>query len=135
MIIRKARADDRGQVRSLAERLDLDYPGMEKDRFWVAEEGGRTVGIVARLAHPDCRELVALGVDPEFRHGGLGRRLVEALLADTPGDIYLATVIPGFFALCGFAAVPAAPTGMAKDPAWCEGCPKEKCTIMVRMSR
>jgi hypothetical protein len=24
---------------------------------------------------------------------------------------------------------------MAKDPAWCEGCPREKCTIMVRKSR
>jgi N-acetylglutamate synthase-like GNAT family acetyltransferase len=135
MLIRKSRPDDHDQVRRLAERLDLDYPGMENDRIWVAEEGGRMAGIVALLEHPDCRELVALGVDPDLRHGGLGRRLVEALLAETPGEVYLATVIPGFFTLCGFAVVPAAPRGMAKDPAWCEGCEKEKCTIMVRTSR
>jgi N-acetylglutamate synthase-like GNAT family acetyltransferase len=135
MIIRKACPEDRGRIRLLAERLELDYPAMENDTFWMAEEGGRTAGIVGRLEHPDCRELVALGVDPGLRSRGLGRRLVEALVAETPGAVYLATVIPEFFARCGFAVVPGAPAGMAKDPAWCEGCAKEKCTIMVRTSR
>ena len=135
MIIRKARPEDRGRIRRLAEQLDLDYPAMENDPFWVAEDGGRTAGIVGLLEHPDCRELVALGVDPELRRGGIGRRLVDALADETPGPVYLATVIPKFFARCRFEVVPAAPAGMAKDPAWCEGCAKEKCTIMVRTIR
>jgi N-acetylglutamate synthase-like GNAT family acetyltransferase len=135
MIVRKARSEDLEQVRRLAESLDLDYPGLERDRIWVADEGGRVSGIVALMKHRDSDELVALGVDPGRRSKGLGRRLVEALLAETPGDVYLATIIPGFFERCGFKVVPAAPAGMAKDPAWCEGCPKEKCMLMVRKAR
>jgi N-acetylglutamate synthase-like GNAT family acetyltransferase len=135
MLIRKARSEDLGQVRRLAESLDLDYPGMERDRIWVADEAGRVAGIVALMKHPDSDELVALGVEPGHRSKGLGRRLVEALLAEAPDDVHLATIIPGFFERCGFAVIPAAPPGMAKDPAWCEGCPKEKCMIMVRKAR
>jgi len=135
MPIRKARLADRPAVRRLAESLGLDYPGMEAGPVWVAEADGAIVGIVGLLEHADCRELVALGVDPDHRHGGLGRRLVEALAADTDGDIYLATVIPEFFARCGFVPVREAPAGLAKDPAWCEGCDKDKCTIMLRTSR
>jgi N-acetylglutamate synthase-like GNAT family acetyltransferase len=135
MTIRKTRSEDLGQVRRLAERLDLDYPGMERDRIWVADEAGRVTGIVALMKHPDSDELVALGIEQGHRSKGLGRRLVEALLAEAPDDVYLATIIPGFFERCGFAVVPAAPPGMAKDPVWCEGCPREKCTIMVRRAR
>jgi N-acetylglutamate synthase-like GNAT family acetyltransferase len=135
MDIRKARPEDRGPARRLAESLGLDYASLDDDPAWVAEEDGRIAGLVARLDHPDCRELVALGVDPAFRSHRLGRRLVEALAADMPGDIYLATIIPGFFEGCGFVRIPAAPAGMAKDAFWCEGCPKERCTIMVRTPR
>jgi N-acetylglutamate synthase-like GNAT family acetyltransferase len=135
MIVRKARSEDLEKVRRLAESLDLDYPGLERDKIWVADEGGRVAGIVALMKHRDSDELVALGVDPGLRSKGLGRRLVEALLAETPGDVYLATIIPGFFERRGFETVPAAPAGMAKDPAWCEGCPRERCKIMVRKAR
>jgi len=135
MEIRKARPEDRGPARRLAESLGLDYPGLDGDAAWVAEEDGWIAGLVARLDHPDSRELVALGVDPAFRRHRLGRRLVEVLAADTPGDVYLATIIPGFFESCGFVRIPAAPPGMAKDASWCEGCPKERCTIMVRTAR
>ncbi len=101
----------------------------------MAEENGRVVGIVGLKEHFDSRELVSLGLDPNLRSRGWGRELVEALAADTRGDIYLATVIPGFFERCGFARVPEAPPGMKKEPAWCEGCPRERCTIMVRRVR
>lgn len=108
---------------------------MEGDDAWLAEERDRTAGIVALKKHADCDELVSLGVDPEYRDRGLGRRLVRALLEATPGDVFLATVIPDFFERCGFKGAPSAPAGMAKDPAWCEGCPRERCQIMVRTAR
>ena len=132
MIVRKSRSEDLEQVRRLAESLDLDYPGLERDRIWVADDAGRVAGMVALMKHCDSDELVALGVDPGHRSKGLGRRLVEALLAEAPGDVYLATIIPRFFKRSGFAVIPLAPPGMVKDPAWCEGCPKEKCAIMIR---
>lgn len=133
MNIRPATVEDRPGIRALAERLGLEYPGMEDDPFWAASDGGAVVGMVGLKRHADSDELVSLGVDPDRRSGGLGRRLVETLAAAVPGDLWLATIIPGFFAGCGFAVVPSGPAGMMrKDPSWCEGCPRERCTVMVR---
>ena len=132
MKIRKARASDLPGIRRLAESLGLDYPGLEDDRFWVAEEGRAIAGIVALKRRADCDELVALGVEPGGRRRGLGRNLVQALLDKAPSDVYLATIIPEFFERVGFVRAPSAPAGLAKDPAWCEGCRKDRCVIMVR---
>ncbi|MCX6565577.1 MAG: GNAT family N-acetyltransferase [Candidatus Aminicenantes bacterium] len=135
MLIRNARTSDIPAIRKLAVSLGLDYPGMEEDRIWVAEGSGRLWGMVALLVHPDCLELVALGVDPGARSAGLGGRLIETLMAAAAGDVYLATVIPDYFERHGFALTVRAPNGMAKDPTWCEGCSKESCTVMVRTKK
>ena len=132
MKIRKALALDLPGIRRLAESLSLDYPGLENDRFWVADDGREIAGIVALKGRADCDELVALGVDPGGRRQGLGRKLVKALLDEAPSDVYLATIIPEYFERVGFVRAPAAPAGMAKDQAWCEGCRKDRCVIMIR---
>ena len=132
MKIRKARASDLPGIRRLAESLGLDYPGLENDRFWVADDGREIAGIVALKRHADCNELVALGVDPRDRERGLGQKLVQALLDAAPSEIYLATIIPEFFGRFGFVRAPSVPAGMAKDPSWCEGCRKDRCVIMVK---
>jgi N-acetylglutamate synthase-like GNAT family acetyltransferase len=87
------------------------------------------------MTHPDSLELAALGVDPAFRGRGMGRRLVEALLEETPGDVHLATIIPDFFGRCGFVVIETMPPGMAKDPSWCDGCDRSRCAVMVRKAR
>jgi N-acetylglutamate synthase-like GNAT family acetyltransferase len=132
MNIRRARQEDFSQIASLARKLNLDYQGMEDDSFWVAEDRGRIVGIVALKKHGDCHELCALGVDPRRRNKGLGRKLVQALLQGAERDIYLATIIPGFFKNQGFEGTADFPSSMKKSPEWCEGCPKELCTVMAR---
>jgi len=138
MRIRKAAPSDLPLVMGLARGLGLDYPGLEKDVAWVADEDGRIAGSVALQRHPDCLELVALGVDERDRGKGIGGRLVLALLglvAEQAEDVYLATVIPAFFARFGFEPA-AAPASIAarQGTAWCEGCPRELCTVMVRRS-
>jgi len=135
MKIRKARPEDWPKIRALAASLGLDYPGMESDPAWCAEDGGRVVGSVCLMTHPDSLELVALGMDPAFRGRGWGRRLVRALLDETRGDIHLATIIPEFFARNGFVRIETGPPGMAKDPSWCEGCDRSLCAVMVRKAR
>ena len=135
MKIRNARVQDLPGIRRLAESLGLDYPGLENDRLWVADDGREIAGIVALKRHADCEELVSLGVNPGLRKAGLGRKLVQALLDSTSAEIYLATIIPEFFERCGFVRASAAPAGMAKDASWCEGCPKDRCVIMLRTSR
>jgi len=132
MHIRTARPEDRPAVRRLAESLRLDYPAMEGDAFWVAEEEGRILGTCGLMRRPDCLELYALGVAEEARGRGIGGDLVRAVLAAVPGDIHLATVIPLFFEKQGFARTGVYPKSMRKGPEWCEGCRVELCTVMVR---
>jgi N-acetylglutamate synthase-like GNAT family acetyltransferase len=132
MLIRKAARPDREQVVRLAGECGLDYPGMETDDFWVAEQDGRVRGIVGLKRHAGCLELCALGVDPASRKLGIGRDLVFALLAGVREDVHLATVIPGYFERLGFERTAAFPPAMVKDPDWCAGCRRDLCTVMVR---
>jgi len=134
MRVRKARSEDIPRAVALARQLDLDYPGLEADRVWVAEESGQIAGLVALKTHPDCLELCGLGVDSRLRGKGVGKALVEALLADAPSDIHLATVIPGFFEACGFERATDIPATFPakRATAWCDGCSQELCTVMVR---
>ena len=134
MRIRTARPKDRPAARGLAASLGLDYPSMDTDDFWIAEEDGRIAGICGLMRRPDCQELCSLGVAEDSRGRGIGGDLVRALLADTPGDIYLATVIPDFFGKAGFSRTSVYPESMRKSPEWCEGCRADLCTVMVRQA-
>ena len=58
------------------------------DRFVVADCGGETAGCAAYQIHPEIGdaeaatvEIVSLAVAEEFRRRGIGRRLVEAVVA------------------------------------------------------
>jgi N-acetylglutamate synthase-like GNAT family acetyltransferase len=134
MRVRRALPEDLPPAVALARSLDLDYPGIEADTLWVAEADGRIIGLVALKDHDDCRELCALGVDPGSRGRGAARALVEALMAEAPGEVHLATIIPGFFETCGFSRTGAVPATFPakRKTAWCEGCPRERCTVMSR---
>jgi len=134
MRVRKALPPDIPAALELAQKLGLDYPDLGTDALWVAEDGGRIIGLVALKTHPDCLELCALGVEPDRRGRGVARALVEAVAAEAPGDVHLATIIPGFFESCGFVRardIPATFPGR-RETFWCEGCPQERCTIMLR---
>jgi N-acetylglutamate synthase-like GNAT family acetyltransferase len=132
MKIRKAAPEDRDRVAAFARMHGMDYPGMERDEFLLAEDGGRLAGIVGLKRHADGLELCSLCVEAAARGTGLGRLLVEKLFRLAGGPVHLATIIPGFFEKCGFVRTPAVPAGMEKDPAWCEGCDRALCTVMIR---
>ncbi len=134
MRVRKALPPDIPAALELAQKLGLDYPDLGTDALWVAEDGGRIIGLVALKTHPDCLELCALGVEPDRRGRGVARALVEAVAAEAPGDVHLATIIPGFFESCGFVRARDIPPTFPgrRETFWCEGCPQERCTIMLR---
>ncbi len=134
MRVRKAGTADFPQIVQLAKTLGLDYPGMEKDGFWLAEEEGRTAGIVGLKKHPDCLELCALGVEADRRGKGVAKALVEALMAEAPGPVHLATVIPAFFEARGFERTPDVPRSFIEKrrTSWCDGCDLSLCTVMLR---
>ncbi len=78
--------------------------------FLVAEHEDRIVGCGSNV--PLTRELVelrSLAVAPEFRSTGLGKRLVEALIAKAQADGYeqicALTLVESFFSRMGFVTV------------------------------
>jgi amino-acid N-acetyltransferase len=78
--------------------------------FLVAERGGKVIGCGSNVElTPRLTELRSLAVAPEFRSSGLGRRLVEKLVAkarDAGYDqICALTLSEGFFNRCGFDTV------------------------------
>ncbi|HVP90936.1 MAG TPA: GNAT family N-acetyltransferase [Terriglobales bacterium] len=136
MRVRNAGEKDIPAAVGLAGSLGLAYPGMEGDRLWVAEDekDGRVVGVVALKEHPDCHELCALGVAPSWRGRGVAKALVRALLAEAPGTVHLATVIPGFFEAIGFERAAGAPRTFIdrRKTSWCDGCDRTRCTVLLR---
>src|SRR5690606_6639014 len=85
-------ATDADGVRPLNEHvmLHLRYGGDEQARNVLLYEGDRLAG----YAHVDPTDVVEgpsgeLVVHPEFRRRGLGRRLLDAVLAETGGRLRL----------------------------------------------
>jgi N-acetylglutamate synthase-like GNAT family acetyltransferase len=132
MLIRKARAADFPQIRSLAAIFNLDYADMEEDDFWVAAQGRKIVGMCGLKKHPDCLELCSLGVADRYRNKGLGRNLVSTLLEASAGDVYLTTIIPDYFEKLGFQRADRIPPSMLKPEEWCAGCSRDRCRVVVK---
>lgn len=83
------------------------------DRFFVAEIGGEMVGCATYQIHPEIGaplastvELQSLAVRKDLRRGGIGRRLVEAVVeavkAFGPRELVVLTFSPEFFKKLGF---------------------------------
>jgi N-acetylglutamate synthase-like GNAT family acetyltransferase len=103
MIVRKADAADMPYITRIAWRLALDYPGMENDLFFVAEERGKITGILGLKDFGDFLEMRSVGVLEEYRQMGTGRKLVEEALKSFKGKpVYLLSTIPRFYVPLGF---------------------------------
>ena len=87
------------------------------DRFVIAEAEGEMVGCASYQLHPEIGnaeaatvEIVSLAVKSVFRKRGIGRLLVEAVIANvkrfSPREVLVLTFAPGFFKRLGFAETP-----------------------------
>ncbi len=87
------------------------------DRFVLAECDGEMVGCAAYQIHPEIGnaeaasvEIVSVAVKSVFRRRGIGRALVEGVLAKVaafrPKEVVVLTFAPEFFRSLGFAEVP-----------------------------
>lgn len=131
MVIRPARPEDSPAIKKLAEKLCLDSADMRYSEFQVAEDEGKIVGIGRIIKHPDCLELATLGVEEGHRKQGLGKKLISELTKKAGGRVYLATIIPEYFAKLGFIKAEKIPATMIKKSDWCEGCSRQNCTVMI----
>lgn len=86
------------------------------DRFVLAECAGELVGCAAYQIHPEIGnaeaasvEIVSVAVAAASRRQGIGRRLVEAVLAKVatfrPKEVVVLTFAPAFFHSLGFVEI------------------------------
>ncbi len=87
------------------------------DRFVLAECDGEMVGCAAYQIHPEIGnaeaasvEIVSVAVKSVFRRRGIGRALVEGVLAKVaafrPKEVVVLTFAPEFFRSLGFVEIP-----------------------------
>lgn len=98
--------------------------------FTVAYRDGQLVGCGAlRIYTPLSAEVRSLAVSPREKGSGIGRQVVEALVAEAEQfgleSLFAFTYVPGFFAKLGFSEVD---RGQLPLKAWkdCLRCPKFK---------
>ena len=87
------------------------------DRFVIAEAEGEMVGCASYQIHPEIGnaeaatvEIVSVAVKSMFRKRGIGRLLVEAIVANvrrfSPKEVLVLTFTPEFFTKLGFVETP-----------------------------
>lgn len=122
--IRQARLADAERVfRFILKNSDLLVPRSlgnvveNIDRFFVAEVGETLVGCAAYQVHPEIGDVLAatveiqsVAVDAVHRKLGIGRALVEAVVARAaqfdPREVLVLTFAPEFFTKLGFHEIP-----------------------------
>ena len=107
--------------------------------FSVIYSGEELIGCGAlHFYSPIMGEVRSLAVDPKWKAHGVGRRMVEALVAEAGSfsldAVFAFTYVPDFFGKMGFAEVE---RGELPLKAWkdCLRCPKFQCCDEIAMVR
>ena len=90
-IIRHALESESTQIKDLIHLVGINPSGLDWQRFVVAiNEGGQVIACGQIKPHGgDIRELASIAVNPEYRGLGLARAVIEMLLRENPGPLYL----------------------------------------------
>jgi N-acetylglutamate synthase-like GNAT family acetyltransferase len=104
--IRPAIKTDQPTIRRLIKEANINPMGLNWPHFVVAEEEGAIVGVGQVKEHGDSsRELASIAVVPARQGQGIGRALIETLLAREPGVVLHLTCrreLEGFYERFGF---------------------------------
>jgi N-acetylglutamate synthase-like GNAT family acetyltransferase len=90
-IIRHALESESTQIKDLIHLVGINPSGLDWQRFIVAvNESGQVIACGQIKPHGvDIRELASIAVNPEYRGLGLARAVIEMLLRENPGPLYL----------------------------------------------
>ena len=103
--IRRAVQADQTSITALVRAAGINPFDLRWQRFLVADDGGRVIGVVQLKPHRDgSRELASLAVVQEYQGQGVGGALVRELLATETGPVYLtcADRLEGYYTRFGF---------------------------------
>jgi amino-acid N-acetyltransferase len=141
--VRPAAGGDRPAVIALLEAASLPTAGVPTtlERFLVAEEHGRVVGVIGLEHYEDGALLRSAAVHPGGRGAGTGAALVRGVLdaarASGITDVYLlTTTAERWFPRFGFARIARAdvPAGVRSSVEFREACPASAVVMHMRLS-
>lgn len=106
--LRQAFPDDQAVIRDMIRAARLDPTGLHWSHFWIAEHDGEVVGIGQVRPYPNCRELGSLVVRADYRGRGVGAQIVQTLLEQEKGTVYLECELhnEAFYNRFGFRRIP-----------------------------
>jgi N-acetylglutamate synthase-like GNAT family acetyltransferase len=108
--LRPATSQEAAAIRRLVLSGRINPTGLDWRRFLIAVgPDGNVIGCGQVKPHADgTRELASIVVDPESRGQGLARAIIERLLADNPGELYLMcrAELEGLYEKFGFRWLP-----------------------------
>jgi N-acetylglutamate synthase-like GNAT family acetyltransferase len=79
--LRDATAADDATIKNIIREATLNPFGLKWERFVIAEEDSRVVGIGQIKPHEGCRELASIAVIPSHQKLGIGAMIVQELIA------------------------------------------------------
>jgi amino-acid N-acetyltransferase len=141
--VRPAAGHDCPAVIALLEAASLPTAGVPPtlERFLVAEEHGRVIGVVGLELYEDGALLRSAAVQPGGRGTGIGAALVRGILAAAREsgvtDVYLlTTTAERWFPRFGFERIARAdvPAGVGSSLELREACPASAAVMRLRLS-
>jgi len=114
MIFKQPNTSEFEQIKKLVKDFWLDNSDMQPEQFQVLSENAKVVAFGRLREHTDATELCTLGVTKDFQKKGFGEKMVKYLQSIAKRDVYLVTVLPGFFKKMGFAIVDQYPAPLQK---------------------
>ena len=138
--LRAASGSDQPAIEKLLTDLKLPVDGVGDwiRYFWVAETGGKIVGVAGIELYGDGALLRSVAVDPARRSSGLGRTLVDCALSAARASgareaFLLTTTAERYFPKLGFAGTTRdeVPAGVQRSVEFREACPASA-TVMRR---
>jgi amino-acid N-acetyltransferase len=142
--VRKAGGEDLALVNELLAEAGLPTDGIEDwlPNFLVAEHEGRIVAVAGLESYGPSALLRSVAVRPDWRNSGLGRELVERLLADAEAsgthDVYLlTTTAEHYFPRLGFACIARSdvPEGVQASVEFTSACPASAVVMQKTLAR
>jgi len=130
--IRKAIHSDREAVFRILRELDLEYPSLTPDHFWVADLDGVAVAVGRLEEFEKFCFLSALGTTGNRQGRGVAANLLEGMFKQCKKDIYLYTIIPNFFKKFGFEPTELCQGLPARKRFNCAECDPGHCVCMRR---
>ena len=100
-------------VRMIGE-FHLDYENLQPQQFIIVEDAGVMVGFGRLKPYQDATELGCVGVLHERRRQGIGKMIVDELIARGPREVWITTDLPEYFRPMGFTESGQVPESIAR---------------------